>query len=209
MPSLQLHMLRVAAVAKMICDNSSATIDSRVVIIECLFHDMGNIVKSDLTVFPDLVEPEGREYWEVIKKEYVEKYGAEQHAANAALAREVGLPQEVIGVMNKTGFSKVASIAADSSLELKVCQYADMRVGPYGILPMEERLREGRERYTARSDGYSVGLGFTRSTEEFERLMQSAQEIEKQVFAAASISPENITDASAASVIEELWEYPI
>ncbi len=47
MPTLQQHQLRVAGVAKQICDSISEPIDKEVVVDVCLVHDMGNIIKFD------------------------------------------------------------------------------------------------------------------------------------------------------------------
>ena len=58
---------------------------------------MGNIIKSDLTVFPEFREPEGLDYWQNVKDDYVKKYGTDHHAANAIIAREIGLVDRVVG----------------------------------------------------------------------------------------------------------------
>lgn len=205
MPSLQLHQLRVAAVAKLICDNATAPVDTNDILLECLFHDMGNIVKSDLRYFPDFVEPEGVEYWETVKQDFFKKYGTEQHEANAAIAREIGLSEHIIEMMDNTGFSKILDIVGSESRELKICQYADSRVGPRGILSLDGRLAEGRERYVAGRKGRQ----YYDTDEGFEKLSNAAHELEQQVFALTSIRPEEITDETAAGVLEELWEYPV
>jgi hypothetical protein len=200
MPNLQLHQLRVAAVAKMVCDNYTGVVDTNTVMLECLFHDMGNIVKSDLQYFPDFVEPEGFDYWQKVKDEYLQKYGPEQHAANAAIAREIGLPDRVVEIMDQTGFSKLGSMGAN--LELRICQYADMRVGPRGILPLEERLAEGRKRYSARkSKAHAPGS--------YEELLRAAHELEKNIFVHVTVQPTDITEETIVPLIEELWDYPI
>ncbi len=197
MPSLQLHQLRVAAVAKMICDNLMREIDVRMVLLECLFHDMGNIVKSDLDYFPDFVQPEGKEYWESVKADFIQRYGVEQHAANAAIAREVGLPEQVIWMMNASGFSHMTDIAATGSLELKVCQYADLRVAPHGVVALEERLADFSRRYASKKDAPAEGV------------LQVSRELERQLYADMTLRPEDISDESVAPIIEELWEYPV
>jgi putative nucleotidyltransferase with HDIG domain len=207
MPSLQLHQLRVAAVAQYVCDHLKEEVDEKIVITECLFHDMGNIVKSDLEYFPDFVQPEGKEYWESVKRDFVEKYGPEQHAANAAIAREIGLSQEVIEIMNSSGFGKLKTVL-EGSTELKVCQYADMRVGPHGVLPMRERLVEGRDRYKRRRIA-TESEAFSRSDSEFEELAQAAQDLEWELFTDISIAPSDITGESVAPVMEKLWDYQV
>ncbi len=74
MPSLQLHQLRVAAVAKLICQNFRQSVNERDVILACLFHDMGNTIKFEPKLMPSVYEPEGVEYWLQIKAEYIKKY---------------------------------------------------------------------------------------------------------------------------------------
>jgi len=205
LPSLQLHQLRVAAVAKLICDNYNDTVSTNDVLLECLFHDMGNIVKSDLRYFPGFVQPEGLEYWQKIKEEFLQKYGSEQHIANAAIGREIGLPEHIIDIMNKTGFSKIGSVVEAHSLELKICQYADSRVGPHGVLSLDARLEEGRERYVAGKKNkayYDTDAGF-------EKLAAAAHELERQIFSALTIRPEDINDMTVVPGIEKLSQYPV
>ncbi len=81
MPGLQLHQLRVAAVGKTVCDHFDRRVDMQSVLLACLFHDMGNIIKADLGLFKGLLGEQSREYWEGVKQEYVEKYGTDEHVA--------------------------------------------------------------------------------------------------------------------------------
>ncbi len=197
MPSLQMHQLRVAAVAKLICEHAIIAVDVRRVVLECLFHDMGNIVKFDLSRFPEFVEPEGQAYWESVKVDFMKKYGREQHAANAAIAREVGLPEQVIEMMDASGFSRVSVIAASDDLELQICQYADLRIAPHGVVSLEERLQDFSMRYAGKTDAGSGGV------------LQASRELEQRIFSSSTTRPESITDAVVAPIIKELWEYPV
>src|SRR3989344_7901427 len=133
MPSLQLHQLRVAAVVKLIADNFAEPVNKEEVILACLFHDMGNIIKSDLTYFPDFVEPEGAEYWEKVKADFIQKYGTNHHKANIMIAKDIGFPPAAVALVDGVGFSQIAYVVADSSFERKIMQYADIRVGPRGV----------------------------------------------------------------------------
>ncbi len=47
MPNLKQHQFRVAAVAEIICKNLSEVVDKDNIILACLYHDMGNIIKFD------------------------------------------------------------------------------------------------------------------------------------------------------------------
>jgi len=204
MPSLQLHQLRVAAVAKLLCEGCTKPINEHDVILACLFHDMGNILKFDLPVFPKFTEPEGLEYWESVKTEYREKYGEDEHTATQTIMSEIGLPRDVIHLMEGVGFSKVDRVATADSFEQKVVQYSDLRVGPHHILSLEERIDEGRKRYLG--SGRSVGAP---DSTRFRVLIESAREIEQQIFANTSIKPEDINDAAIAPLIEKLREHPV
>jgi hypothetical protein len=210
MPNLQLHQLRVAAVGKLICDNFKEPVNTGDVILACLFHDMGNILKFDLGQFPELLKPKGLAYWENVKSEYAQKYGTDQHEASKQIAQELGLSRQVIGYIGSTGFSKMKEIAENPSSEIKISEYADARTAPYGIRPLDERFRDGRKRYLARNMKPAThAKGVTSHEDTFENLIQFGHVLEGQIFAHTTITPESITDTAAAPIIEELWEYPV
>jgi len=204
MPNLQLHQLRVAAVAKLICGNLKQPVNTNDVVLACLFHDMGNILKSDLATFPEFLEPQGREYWENVKTDFISKYGTNAHEGNVAISRELLLPAEATRYIDGMSFSWMRKTAEGSSFEQKICEYADMRVGPYGVLPMRQRLAEARERYVAANSGKPYY-----SEDGFKELATFAEQIERQIFQHVSIRPGDITDEALAPLIEELWEYPV
>jgi hypothetical protein len=189
MPSLQKHQLRVAAVAKAVCGSVSAPLDSRGIIITCLFHDMGNIIKFDLDYFPDFLAPEGLRYWQEVKDEFIEKYGNEEHLATEKICREIGLPEKQLGYLSVVGFSKVGKVVAEDSLENKICCYSDQRVGPYGVLSIEERLEEGKRRYNGTKHKALV-------SGRFEELARLLKKLESQIFAQASNGPDSISNES-------------
>src|SRR3989344_4469655 len=205
MPSLQLHQLRVAAVVKLIADNFTEPVNKEEVILACLFHDMGNIIKSDLTYFPEFTKPEGVEHWEKIKSEFIQKYGTNHHKANIMIAKDIGLPSKSVTLIDSIGFSQIAYVVEDQSNERKIMQYADIRVGPHGVLSLNERLAEGRKRYNATRKART----YYESDDEFMRLERAAEELEKQIATLSRIAPEDITDAAVAPLIEELRNYPV
>lgn len=213
MPGLQLHQLRVAAVGKLICDNFSSRggsasggkkpINTHDVVLACLFHDMGNIIKADLTQFPQLLEPQGKEYWEGVKKERIAKYGPDTHKASVAMAKEIGLPEVVVSYVDGVRFTAIPSLAGSDSFEPKIIQYSDLRAAPFGILPLQERLEEAQKRYVGKTGG-----GALNEVNTYPVAIRGALEVERQIFSHATIIPEDITDASIAPIVEELWEYP-
>ncbi len=201
-PNLQLHQLRVAAVGSIVCENLTQPVNTHDVVLACLFHDMGNIIKFDLSVFPEFREPKGIEYWEGIKKDFVRRYGDVAHDANVAIAREIGLSEAVIRLIDGVTFSNMEATAESDSMEQKIAEYGDCRVGPHGILPLATRLGEARERYLKRGKTYY-------SEEGFKKLSAAAEELERQIMAKCRIVPEDINDSSAAPFVETLRTYDV
>jgi isoleucyl-tRNA synthetase len=199
MPSLQDHMLRVAAVASMICDNFTESINKEEIITACLLHDMGNIIKSDFKVFPDFFQPEGFEYWEKVKQEYIEKYGTEEHVVHNKIAHEVGVKERIIELMDAINFLHASSLAQENDFGRKIIQYCDDRVMPLGVVSLEERLADLRKRY-----GYKGGKESDRDA--FDNALR---QIEKQIFTKCKIKPEDINDRTVAPIIAELKNFMI
>ncbi len=191
MPNLQEHQLRVAAVAKQICDNLSVPVDTKTVVKACLLHDMGNIIKADLA------------HWQSVKEEFINKYGPDDGRANLVIAKEVGITQPALDLIGGIGFTKLPKILATGSLELQLCEYSDLRVSPHGVVPIEERLQEGRRRYEKQGDRVMLDIA------EFNKHADVLRQMEKQLFAQAQIGPADITDESVASIIEQLKTYEI
>jgi len=203
MPSLALHQLRVAAVAKSICDSFTSPIDTSSVMLTCLFHDMGNIIKSDLVAFPEFLKPEGPEFWKQVKDDFVRTYGTEEHEATLIIAKEIGLSETVRTLITNIGFSKLPATRDGDSFEQKVSEYADLRAGPLGVLSMNERLEEARRRYANRNSD------MPKDQQTYEEHLEAAEEIERQIFARTRIVSRDITEESIQPLIEKLRSYEI
>lgn len=200
MPSLQLHMLRVAAVATLICDNFTEPLDREAIILGSLFHDMGNIIKSDLNKFPQFLEPEGLEYWQKVRDEYLARYGNDEVRASAKIMQEIGLSERTIEICGGNKFSLLCEHLRGSDMEVKIVHYADGRVDPRGVKSYKDRMEEGRIRYFEQNKKWE---------EDRQRLVGCGLEIEKQIFAKCKIRPEDITDELVAPIIEELRNFVV
>lgn len=199
-PNLQVHQLRVAAVAKQICESLTQLVDTELVTRACLLHDMGNILKFNFDDFPEFYKPEGRAYWEQVQAEFRQKYGSDEHAATLNIAAEVGVPKQVLDVIDGVGFGKIPAAVANAGVEQKICCYADQRVGPFGVLSIEARLAEGKKRYGHRPDRKM-------QPQVFDQLADSLRTLEHQIFEQARIQPTEITDLSTAPDILALRNF--
>jgi len=224
MPNLQLHQMRVAAVAWQIADNidvSSTHIhpsfkkkegegrgfDIPDLITACLLHDMGNIIKFDLTLFPEFLEPQGLEYWQKVKDEFIEKYGNEEHQAIYSIAKEIGISDKAFEILNSIGFSKTIENLKNDDMSSKIACYSDHRVTPKGVVGMEQRIEEGRERF-------KMNKKIPKEQEEkyikdFEETKLAMIQLQKQVFDNCKIKPNEITDDSITSYLNKLENFSI
>jgi HD superfamily phosphohydrolase len=207
MPNLQLHMLRVGAVASLVCKNfknehkRSFMVGSENynnIVAATLLHDMGNILKFELTLFPEFTQPEGLEYWESVKKEYAVQWGPNEHVATENIIKNITNNKKVLQLSGETGFSKVVSVLNEENILKMICNYADMRVGPKGVLTLQERIQDGEKRHQ-KNNSASKKIGV-----DFAVTVEAIQQIEKILFENLIITPENINDESVNKEIEIL-----
>jgi hypothetical protein len=189
--SLRMHMFRVAAIGESIADHwttSNHPINRSDIIAALLLHDLGNIVKFnfDEPKFWSDTRAEEVEYWKGIKRDTVERYGTQSDkAVTLAMAREVGAGERIMHLLSNMGFGNVAGVIASDDFDLKICLYADQRVGPSGVMPIIERFRDLRQRY-GRGDNWIDDIAIN---------------LESQIFRNASILPSDITESSVQRYI--------
>lgn len=200
MPALQNHMLRVAGVASLICDSIENPVNRKDLIITCLLHDMGNIIKSNLEYFPEFLEPKGLKYWQKVKDEYFKKYGASEHLATLKIIKEIGVSNKVSDLITRIDFSEIFDILS-KPIENQISLYADCRVSPFGIVSFQERFLEGKNRYKNRKN---------RITDEQWKIAEDIiLKVENNIFSKCKIKPEDINDETVKPIISELKNFVV
>jgi hypothetical protein len=197
--NLQAHQLRVAAVAAMICENSSLDIDKKSFITACLLHDMGNIVRFNLERFPEYNEPEGLEYWQNVQNEYRAQYGNNEHEATLMIMAELGVPDAVSSCIVGTALMAERDSIEGLPFPKKIFCYVDNRVAIYGVASLEEKNKDYENRYQHEPD-------FAKNVINRRR---NLSEIEQEIFKYCSIKPEDIDSVSVERHVETLKEYSI
>ena len=203
MPQLEAHMLRVAGVADLICAHFKIGIDRHSVVAACLLHDMGNIVKFDFDYtrqfMPELVDVGTLASWEAVKREFIEKYGAESHAATMNIIAELGINKRIIELIDCIGVDQALNNAATSDFEKKICAYSDVRVEPSGVVALEKRFTGLRHRYKNHPEG-------ARGREVFENALR---EVERQIFSKTDFSPSAVTAGAVGPLVDKLKVFSI
>lgn len=207
MPNLQEHQLRVAGVASMICENLNIEIDKNILITACLLHDMGNIIKFKLDYFPEFINAADLEYWQKVKEEYINRYGHDEHRATLEIIEELDLPYEVGDIIDAVGFSHAIENREGADFAHKIAAYADIRVSPYGVVSMEDRLHDARKRYKGQNK--STDREHSDDMVPVDEFNAALLEIERQIFSICSLSPEDITEESVSEHIQRAKEMEV
>lgn len=179
--NLQKHMLRVAALSQIIAENwINGKLDKISIVSACLFHDMANIIKFNFDK-PLLFEEEKHRinYWKKIQRGVLQTYGTNIHKATLKICKEIGLSERVQMLINKLKWSNSLSIIKNQDFESAICIYCDMRIGPFGILSLQERLTNLQKRNTMF---------------DFDFISSSAASLEKFIQRNISVSTDLITD---------------
>ena len=202
-PHLQLHMYRVSAVAWTICDNFDEELDKINIVAAELLHDMGNIIKFDLKLFPEFLEPEGYDYWERVQKDYIARYGYDEHEATRIIANEVSTAPRIQELLNSVGSSKTSLIIKSKDKAKWIANYSDYRVYPHGVVSLKRRLEDGRKRYVQNKGRHSVSMEKSIEIEKF------SYELEELIQKETSIDLNSITDESVSDIIKQLPNFDL
>jgi len=201
MPQLRDHMFRVASVASLICDNFSEKLPKEEIITACLLHDLGNIIKFDLKQTKHSINMDiDLDFWEKVQKEFKERYGEKEHDATLQILKEIGVSKNVLDLVEIVDFSEVFDIL-DKIIEKQIVLYADSRADPFGIVSIEERLEEGRNRYKNRKN--------QPTDEHWELAKKSLLKLEKNIFSKCKIKPEDINNKTVAPIISSLKDFVV
>lgn len=198
MPQLVTHQLRVAGVGKIIAENWKDKCDVIFTTELCLLHDMGNIVKFDLTTRDaKFGKIENIEYWRKIQQQYWDQFGKDAHDATIGILRETNLGNFVAYITEeeKLYFAEAREdILNKANIASVILMYADCRVTPAGVVSYRERIDDLKARYGG------VGTpAWYKWTFGFEEWMQSK----------VTIDLNGITEQSVKPLFDELLTYEI
>lgn len=190
----------VAAVGAYIADHwdKPNELDRTRIIKGLLLHDTGNIIKFDFSR-PDLLgdaERKDLEKWKRIQAEFTQQYGNEDVATHA-LARLSGADEKVLEILDAVGSSKLQKALETIDWNKKIACYSDFRIGPFGVLTVNERYDDIVARYRGRGHAMS-------DVEETERRRQRCLELEKQLQEHVSINLQSLSKAEIKEIADQL-----
>jgi hypothetical protein len=148
--NLQQHMLRVAAVAQTMVDAwHGPPIHPSAIIQTCLFHDIAKPVTFDLSKQRQFLTTQAElEKVRSLKQWLMDTYGENEHQAAKKIFSEMDLSPRALTLIDNLEWSYIPQLMEQDDLESLIPIYADMRVGPQGILSLEQRLNDLLSRAT-------------------------------------------------------------
>jgi len=196
-PNLQQHMLRVTSVALFIVKNwKGPELNPETLKTMLLLHDVGNIVRFDFEKHPEFLGDEVKriDFWKKRQKENIVKYGTDDHEATVSMLNELGISEETKERIYQMGYWNVKEVKNSTDWYLKIALYADLRVGPFGILTLQERIDDIHtriEKYKTKPE-----------------LMGFSQELENQIQSNVCI-PVSSIDNNSISINNDLLNHSL
>jgi hypothetical protein len=200
LPNLRMHMYRVASVAELLCDRwKGPSIDKRRIIAACLLHDLGNIVKFDLgsrRSIKLLGKSAGRlAYWRRVRRGVMQKYGANEYTATHNMLEELRVDRKVVSLIDNMRLALGEAHRSDYALML--CEYADIRVAPEGVVSVRGRFEDFAERY-----GHSANPKNRKKARIVLSRLGTQLKVEELLFARIRIKPEQVNDRSVKPYLD-------
>jgi len=199
--NLQEHMLRVAAMGSIICQNvQNITIDTNLIVKTLLLHDMGNIIKFDFSMshFLSAMDQERIDYLKKIQKEFVEKYGEDVNAATKKIIIEITTDQRILHLFENSKGDSIKDFIDGEEWDRKISYYCDMRVGPLGVVTLGQRFDDLKDRYAMRDTMLQQRYCF------LDGYRNRCSIIEQQIQSIVSIRLRNINDTMVNKEIEKI-----
>lgn len=188
--NLQEHMFRVARLCLYINDHwTGKALNNDLIVKGALLHDLGNIVKFNLEKHPKLLDKDhpNIEYWKNVQKKTIKKYGPDDHKVTRKMLEEINISKKLKDIISTKRFGNSPKTEKSKDWELKILYYADLRSGPFGILPLKERLDEALPR-----------LEKYKNLANLNNFIKACEDIEKQIQVNLDIKVSEITEKRIA-----------
>jgi len=146
--NLQTHMLRTTSLAKVLLEFwKGVELDKNAIIQACLFHDIAKPMKFDLAKQAQYsTSEEDINKLAQLQNRIKNNYGEVEHHATVMICKEIGLSDAAINFVDNLEWSYIPRLLEANDISSLIPIYCDMRIGPKGVLPLQERLREIKER---------------------------------------------------------------
>jgi hypothetical protein len=153
MPQIADHMRQVAAVADYVAKHwKGQPLERDLLVAACLVHDLANILKVRDFDSPQQhrmlgAEASRVEHWKSVQQQTELLYGSDDHVATERMLAELGASPAIADVFNRAKSLDIRKLLHEGDEVALVYLYADNRVGPFGIISLQERIADIKARY--------------------------------------------------------------
>lgn len=148
LPNLQRHMLRVSAVAKIVLDNwTGVEVNNESILQTCLLHDIAKPITFDMNKQVQYVK-NTKELNEIenCNKFLINNYGTKEHPALLKIGIEIGLNHKTLKLLDNLEWYLINELLEKNEIESLIPIYCDMRISPNGIVTIEQRIQDLKNR---------------------------------------------------------------
>lgn len=190
--NLQDHMLRVGALAEIICSSwTGKNIENNSIVQACLLHDIAKPLNFDLAKQAKFgLSETDINNLEKLQQMIREKYDSNEHKAVVKICREIGCPNTAVEIVDDLEWEHTTRLLSEKKTESLIAIYCDMRISPKGILPLVDRMNELKTR--------------DHDSNRMDELSLAGQELEKWIQSNTSIDLNSIDNHQINSKIELL-----
>ncbi len=174
-------MLRTAAFADILLEHwTGPEVDRKAIVQAAIFHDLAKPMTFDLAKQADFgLSPEEIARLAELQERLKRDYGEAEHQASVKICQEIGCSPKAVQLVDNLEWSYIPRLIKENDLESLVLIYADIRIGPKGVLNIKDRHTELRTR------------------EDFDNLeerVQNAENLERLISQNVSIDVNSITN---------------
>lgn len=148
--NLQQHMLRVAGLARLLTNHwQGPKINKQAIVQACALHDIAKPIDFEIDKQAQFGLSE-QEIKDLVKLQQRLKadYGHNEHQIALKICQELGCAPRVGELIDQLDWNNLPELLIKNDVEVLLVVYCDMRIGPKGILSIEERHQELAHRET-------------------------------------------------------------
>jgi putative nucleotidyltransferase with HDIG domain len=189
--NLREHMLRVAALAKAILKSwTGSNLDKQAIIKACALHDIAKPMNFDLKKQKKFgMTPKEIRDLEKHQKDLKQKYGNSEHQATINICKDLGCSPKVVKLAGNLEWKYIPKLLKENDIESLLPIYCDMRIGPNGLLSVDQRLNELKKRVSLKN---------------YESHLKSGKTLEQKIKKNTSLDLDSIRNEQVNSALDDL-----
>lgn len=203
--NLAMHMLWVTSIGALTIENwSGPVIDRDRVISALLLHDIGNLIKFELSSSQakKLYSKQELKKLVVFQKQMIGFYGDNADIANILILQELQVNKQIIQLLENHSFDYLPTLLDSENWNEKIVFYADLRVAPWGIVSVAQRVKNLRERYCHRNPDWN-------NNSLYKKWLNWSTQLEDQLNQQTKIDLESIPQNRIEEKVLALSDYKI